>query len=282
MTSQAVQLVLAAAGADFLAAGEVELLPPHLDQVIRAPADAAPIQALEQLAIPRQRVELDLGQWRPDLVASLQVVEPVMRRVMADLPQAERSHRRQERDPSADGIQPLAAGETAVAGVVTDHEQAHDAGRHDQCADQLQRYAGGEQHDGGAGAEKRQVGPEYREGVKRPQRLVEGTEQCFPGPVGRVHAVVRLPFPAVTSADSARGDTAMRSILGSHVGTRAAISPLQRHAMRQRRTRHYKLSCINGLAVRPGPGLTCSEPTGQPVVRVGQLREGLAAPRPRR
>ena len=79
-----------------------------------------------------------------------------------------------------------------MAGVMTDHEQADDAGGDDQRADQLQRNAGGEQHDGRAGAEQRQVGHEYSEREKRPQRLVEGTEQGFAVPVGRFHAVVRL------------------------------------------------------------------------------------------
>ena len=68
------------------------------------------IQALEQLAIPRQRVEttLDSGAqtWsRPFRLLNRDAPG------QPDLPQAERSHRRQERDPSADGIQPLAAGE---------------------------------------------------------------------------------------------------------------------------------------------------------------------------
>jgi hypothetical protein len=124
----AVPLVLGAARADLLLGGEVELLPPELEEVVEAPARAASVDALQDAAVPRQCIELFLGERRPHLVAALQVVEAVVRHVVADIPEAERRHRRQERDPAEDVVQQPALEERAVAGVMADEEQADDAG----------------------------------------------------------------------------------------------------------------------------------------------------------
>ena len=76
---------------------------------------------------------------------------------MAYLPQAECRHRWQERDSSAEGVEPGAAEKAAMARIMADQEQADDGGRDDEHADQLECEAAGQQDQRGAGTEERQV-----------------------------------------------------------------------------------------------------------------------------
>ena len=197
---QAVELVLAAARADFLLAGEEQLLPPHFIQVIRAPAEAGSIQPLEGPAVTRQRIEFGLGVGRPDLVAALEVIEAVVSGVVSHLPQAERGHRRQERDSPADGIEPRAREEAAMAGIVADEKEPDDRERHDQHAEQFQQQAVGQQDDRGPRAEECDVEQQHQ---GRQQDLglggLEGTQQGFAVPGAGLsaclHVVGRLIGP---------------------------------------------------------------------------------------
>ena len=157
--------------------------------------------------MPRQGVELGLREGRPDLVAALQVVEPVVGRVVADFPQAVGGHRGQEGDPAEDGVELRVVEEAAVAGVMTDEEQPHDGGRDDASAEQFQREAGGEQDERGAGDEEPDVEQEYQRGQQQRRRLFERTQQGLPVPGGRLHCVARLGGAWIDSADAtARAD----------------------------------------------------------------------------
>ncbi len=117
-----------------LAPREEELLPPHLDHVVHALADAAAVDALQPAPDPRQFRKLGGRVGGPYVVAALEIGEAVMREVMADFPQAVRGQRRQERDSADPFVQRLVGRVGAMAGVVADHEQARDPqSRHQRC-----------------------------------------------------------------------------------------------------------------------------------------------------
>src|ERR1700679_3812030 len=107
-----------------LASREEELLPPHLDHVVDALADAAVVDAVELAPDPGQLRKLRGRVRRPDVVAALEVREAVMREVMADFPEAVRGQRRQERDSADPFVERLVGRIGAMAGIVTDDEQA--------------------------------------------------------------------------------------------------------------------------------------------------------------
>ena len=180
----AVPLVLRPAGTDLLLGGEIELLPPKFQAVVETPTCAAAIDALEYPAVARQGIELFFGERRPDLIASLEVVEAVVRHVVADIPEAESRHGGQESDPPEDVVQEAAFEEGTVAGVVADEEQAHDAGGDEQRAHDLEPQRGERDHQGDAAGEHREIYGERHEG---PQItcIFEGVEQGLATRAGR-------------------------------------------------------------------------------------------------
>ena len=134
---QAIPGVARAPRTDMLAAREEQFLPPHLDHVVDALADTTAVDPLHQAPRPAQCCPFSGRVGRPDVVAALQVREAVVREVMADVPQAERCQRGQERDPADPFIQFLVRRVRAVAGIVPDHEQARDPQRGNQRGEYL-------------------------------------------------------------------------------------------------------------------------------------------------
>ncbi len=115
-----------------LLAREHQFLPPHLDHVVDALTDTAAIDALEALSHPRQARELVRRVGRPHIIASLEIGEPVVGEVMAELPQTVGRQRREECEPPDPFVQPLVRRIRAVAGVVPDDEQSRDPERRDE------------------------------------------------------------------------------------------------------------------------------------------------------
>ena len=109
-----------------LLAGKDEFLPPHFDRVVEALAEARAIDALEHAACLGCGLPFLGGHGHPDLVAPLEVGEPVMSDVMAHVPERERRQRRQEGNAAHDLVEPVVLGIAAVTGVMADDEQARD------------------------------------------------------------------------------------------------------------------------------------------------------------
>ena len=107
-------------------AGQDEFLPPHLDSVVEALAEAGAIDAFEAAARLRCGCPFLGRHGHPDLVAALEVREAMMGDVMAHVPERERRQRRQEGDAADDLVEPVVLGVAAVTGVMADDEQPRD------------------------------------------------------------------------------------------------------------------------------------------------------------
>ncbi|MDT4844511.1 hypothetical protein FQZ97_784730 [compost metagenome] len=144
-------------------AGEEQLAPPDLDQVVQARAETGAVDALQRAAPARQRVEFFQRVGRPDEVEAFQVGIAVVDHVMADFPQAVRRQRRQEGQPAQPFVQAAARRQALVAGIVADDEQArdHQPGQHAQR--QLGGPVRGQYHAGQHGGEQQVVEGEQRQ-----------------------------------------------------------------------------------------------------------------------